>query len=138
MAWFDEAQAEDTENAGPVRPSSIDMWLAAAECGQEIRCVTDGWIGGDAGEAVGAAALDTDDEITQRAGFAHLLAGFCDRGKGGADGAGHHVALGCALLLLEDVERFVEARIQTVERILQQAHLRVLTAETENGGTRDI
>ena len=31
MAWFEEAQADETAKVGPVRPNSIEIWLAAAE-----------------------------------------------------------------------------------------------------------
>ncbi len=100
--------------------------------------MADGGVGGDAGEAVGAAALDAEGEVAERAGFAGLLIGGGHAEEGIADGVGDHVLLGAAFLLLEEVERLVEGGVECCELGLEEGDLGVLATEGEDGGTGDV
>ena len=109
-----------------------------AEGGEEIGGVTDGGVGGDAGEAITAAAFHGHDEIAEGAGLAGLLVRSGEMEEGVADGGGHHVALGFALLLLVDEQGLFQLRIQRSHLAFEEADLGMLAAEAEDGGTGDV
>ncbi len=75
---------------------------SAAQSGKQIGGVSDGGIRGDAGEAVGAPALQTDAQIGERSGSALRLVGFDQPEKRLPDRVRHHCRLGTAALLLEN------------------------------------
>jgi hypothetical protein len=54
----------------------------AVEADEQIGEIADGWIGGDATEAIGAAALESNGECGERRGCALCAVGFGECGKG--------------------------------------------------------
>src|SRR5277367_4553941 len=111
---------------------------AAAERGENIGSVTDGGIGGKAGKAVGASALEAHAEAGKRSGGALRFVGFHQAEKCAANRFAEHGGFGAAVLLFDDDEGLSEIWISFVQFLAQNRDLRVLAAETENGGAGDI
>ncbi len=122
---------------------TTELWefgedAAAAEGGQKIGGMADGGIGGNAGEAVGAAALEAEAQLRERRGRARGLVGFHETEEGVANGFREHVEFRAHLLLLEDEQRLGKIRIAALELFDQHGHLRVLAAETQDRGAGDV
>lgn len=110
----------------------------AAKGSEEIGGVAYGGVGRDAGEAVGATALDAEGEVAEGAGFTGLFIGGGHAEESVADGVGDHLLLGAAFLLFEEVEGFVEVGVERVEFGLEEGDLGVLAAKGQDGGTGDV
>src|SRR6266568_4698313 len=100
--------------------------------------MTDGGIRGEAGKTVGAATLEAEGKLRKGGGLAFDFVSFDETEKGFADGLRNHGGFRSALLLLEDEKRLVEMTVPTLDLLEQNWNLRVLAAEAENRGARNV
>ena len=78
----------------------------AAELDEQVGDVADGRIGGDAAEAVGAAALEADGERGEGRRRTFGAIGLDESGKGLVESAGHQHGFASGALLIDEEDRF--------------------------------
>src|SRR4029077_6039920 len=111
----------------------------AAKRRDNIRCVADGGVRGDAGKTVGAATFQTDTQAGKwRRRTTRIFVNFHESRKCLADRFRYHPEFRSTLLLLEDYKRLRKLRIALLDLLEQDRDLRVLAAETQNGSPGDV
>ena len=111
---------------------------AAAERGENIGSVTDGWIGGKAGKTVGASAFQAQTEAGKRSGGALRFVGFHQAEKSAANCFAEHGGFGAAVLLFDDDQWLIKIGIPFAQFLAEYRDLGVLAAETENRGSGNV
>src|SRR5271154_5521957 len=110
----------------------------AAESGKHVGSVTDGGIGGNAGETVGAATLQTHAKARKQCGLAHEFVGSDQPEESLLDGLGKHSEFRAALLLFEYEKWFGKIAIALSDLFAKDGDLGVLTSEAEDRGAGDV
>ena len=95
-------------------------------------------VGRDAGEAVGAAALQPDVQGVEGRGLAAGLVGNHQAGKRLAQRGADEGVLSAQLLLVKNVERLAEIGVALRDFLLQHAGLRILAAQAEYSGAGHV
>src|SRR6266550_3646347 len=107
---------------------------SSAQHNEQIGRVPDGRIRGEAGKAVGAAALQAQRKVRQRRRLPLGFVRFDQTQKRFADGARNHRGLRRTLLLLENQQWLVEMGIAARDLLLQYGDLCILATQAENRG----
>src|SRR5215469_8350757 len=92
----------------------------------------------DAGESVGASALQSHTQLGERCRCALCLVRFDQSEKCLSNPLRHHCSFRTAALLLEDEQRLVKLWIALANFFTQNPDLRVLAAQTKNGSSGDV